>query len=230
MDNPRQIHYHFAFTDGTSSEFNVSLNRITLLAEVPESSVPSWCQLQVAQCTNCPLKIEETPHCPLAMTLSPLVGTFSGRTSHDSATVTVTTEERTISTHTTLQRGLSSLLGLLMATSGCPHTRLFRPMARFHLPFSSAEETTYRAAANYLLSQYFCDGEKRDWQLQGLAESYRALQQVNAGITQRLRQVCEEDAAVNAVILLDLFAKDIPYSIEEALEELSPLFKAGICK
>jgi hypothetical protein len=71
--------------------------------------------------------------------------------SYDTIRLDVTTRERFISQDTTAQRGISSLLGLLIATSGCPHTRFLRPMARHHLPFASCEETLYRAASMYAL-------------------------------------------------------------------------------
>ena len=37
-----------------------------------------------------------------------------------------------------------------MALSGCPVLEQLKPMARFHLPFASVEETIYRAASMYL--------------------------------------------------------------------------------
>src|SRR5690606_40128032 len=62
------------------------------------------------------------------------------------------------------QQALASLMGLVMASSGFPKTAVFRPMARFHLPFSSESETAYRVAAMYLVAQHFAhrDGAPSD--------------------------------------------------------------------
>jgi hypothetical protein len=43
-------------------------------------------------------------------------------------------------------------------------------------------------------------------------------------MAERLRVASSKDSAVNAIVLLDLFAKALPYSIEESLEELRYLF------
>lgn len=76
-----------------------------------------------------------------------------------------------------MQRGLSSLLGLILATRDCTYTRYFRPMARFHLPLASEEETIYRAASMYLLAQYLRanDGKQVDINLTRSAEIYKLL-------------------------------------------------------
>ncbi len=54
---------------------------------------------------------------------------------------------------TTAQQAMSSVLGLIMATAGCPWTDRLRPMARFHLPFASDAETLYRSISMFLLSR-----------------------------------------------------------------------------
>jgi hypothetical protein len=102
----------------------------------------------------------------------------------------------------------------------------FKPMARFHLPLASEDETVYRAAANYLLAQYFlCNqGKKPDFELKGLKTIYQNMQIINTTIAQRLRAATETDSSVNAIILLDLYAKAMPYVIKEALEEIRQLF------
>ena len=47
---------------------------------------------------------------------------------------------------------------------------------------------------------------------------------VNAGLAERLREATHEDSTLNAVVLLDVFAKTLPMVIEESLEELRHLF------
>ena len=117
-------------------------------------------------------------------------------------------------------------MGIVIATSGCPHTVFLKPMARFHLPFATEEETLYRATSMYLLAQYFLqrEGKKGDFELQGLREIYDNIQLVNTAIAKRLRAACKTDASVNAIICLDMYAKAIPYVIEESLEEIRYLF------
>jgi len=135
--------------------------------------------------------------------------------------------ERTVSARTTVQRALSALYGLTIATSACPHTLFFRPMARFHLPLASEEETLFRAASSDLMAQYFRlrAGAPADWELTGLVGIYRDMQLINRARVARLRYAEEKDASVNAVILLDLLATAFPeHSIHAAVAHLEPLF------
>jgi len=44
-------------------------------------------------------------------------------------------------------------------------------------------------------------------------------------MARRIRRASEQDATVNAVVLLDLLAKNLPYSIDESLEEIRYLFE-----
>tara|TARA_B100000700_G_C14524229_1_gene614495 strand:- start:271 stop:585 length:315 start_codon:yes stop_codon:yes gene_type:complete len=101
------------------------------------------------------LSEETTPHCPLSTSISSAVRRFEDILSYEEIEVEVVTERRAIRKSLTAQQGLSALLGLIMATSGFPHTAYFKPMARFHLPFATEDETVDRAASLYLLSQYF---------------------------------------------------------------------------
>jgi hypothetical protein len=101
-------------------------------------------------------------------------------------------------------------------------------MARFHAPLSGPEETLYRAASMYRLAQAL--RERRGLAprpgLAGLAEIYADLNVVNRHLTERLRTACERDSALNAVVLLDVFAQLLPMQLDEPLEELEPLFAA----
>jgi hypothetical protein len=137
------------------------------------------------------------------------------------------TLERTISGNTTVQRALSSILGLIMATSTCPHTEFLRPMAHFHLPLATPDETIYRTTSMFLLAQYFLhkDGLDATLELDKLTEKYQQLQAVNRSLARRFKAAISEDATVNAIILLDLLSKSVTWSIEDGLEELRYLFK-----
>jgi hypothetical protein len=127
---------------------------------------------------------------------------------------------------TTAQRAVSSLMGLVMATSGCPHMSFLKPMARYHLPLATAEETIFRAVSTYLLEQYFRHKQALsvDLDLENLKKIYAEIRIVNIAMTSRLRTLCVQDSAINAVVLLDIFAKLLPSSVEESLEEIRYLF------
>lgn len=222
-----QIDYRFVPAQGRPVVFELCFdNRVRLLAAA-DPAPPDWTALENHRCPNCPLDPETNSRCPAALALVPLVAEFDSLLSHDHVRLEVETAERIISRETTIQRAVSSLMGLLMAASGCPRTTFFRPMARFHLPLASEEETIYRAAATYLLTQYFQrhrPGFSPDFALEGLNEIYRHIQQVNRAMAQRLRGASRSDSSVNAIILLDMYAKAMPYAIKQALDELAAFF------
>ncbi len=217
-----RVVYHFRFADGATAELASDPGAVCDAA----ASLPDWTALGVHQCPNCPLSADSTPHCPMARQLVPLVALVGGRRSYEEVQVRVDTAERQVSKDSTVQRAAGSVMGLLAATSGCPHTRFLQPMARFHLPFASEEETLYRSASTYLLGQYLGAqaGRVPDWALAGLKAHYKELQQVNTAMAQRLRTAAGDDGAINAIILLDLLAKAMPYTIDEKLEEIAGQF------
>ena len=114
-----------------------------------------------------------------------------------------------------------------MVTSDCPNMISLRPMVRFHLPFATIEETVFRSVSTYLLGQYFKhkNGEEADWDLDGLLENYETIQKVNYGMASRMRSAVDKDANLNALVVLDVFAKELPFSIQKSLEMLEYLFK-----
>jgi hypothetical protein len=138
----------------------------------------------------------------------------------------VVNKERTVFHKTTAQRAISSLMGLLFAVSGCPHTQFFKPMAYFHLPLSTEKDTIFRVAGMYLLGQYFrrSQGLAEDLEFSGLTKIYENLHQVNVDIATRLRSATSTDSSVNAIIFLDMFTKALPYVIEDKLQDIRYLF------
>ncbi|MEW6510084.1 MAG: hypothetical protein AB1428_03910 [Bacteroidota bacterium] len=225
--NKYGIDYRFTLPDGSVERISLELDRETLQLTGNEPAVrPEWAKLDFHQCPNCPLRPEEHPYCPLAVNLVRLVEIFDGLLSHDTIKLEVVTEERTITQAASAQRGISSLMGLVIATSGCPHAAYLRPMARFHLPLASKDETTYRATSMYLLAQYFLKkgGAEADLELDGLARIYRELGTVNSAIAERLRAATTSDSSVNAIIVLDVYAKTVEMVIEESLERIKNLF------
>ncbi|MCJ8347614.1 hypothetical protein MJH12_18910, partial [bacterium] len=180
------------------------------------------------QCTNCPLSTDDFKYCPLAVSLDEILEDMSKVISYEEVDVKISTVLRVVTHRTSAQRALSSLMGLIIATSGCPHTSFFKPMARFHLPMAETSETIYRATSMYLLAQYQRKvvGLEPDWDMVGLQKIYKNMQTVNRHIADRLREVCEKDAMLNALILLDLFTQIVPPSVGESIAELKDLFDA----
>jgi len=222
-----QIEYCFQVDEAQDDRYLVTLDAATLITlDAPPEDLPSWASLRTNQCPNCPLDPFAESHCPAAVNMVRLVKRFDQLLSYDKTLVSVTTEERKVFSHTTVQRGICSLMGLLMATSRCPRTDFFKPMARFHLPFASTQETIWRATSTYLLAQYFRygDGRTPDMTFEGLSAIYGEIQTVNKAFARRLRGACRQDSMVNAIILLDMFAKSMPTAIEASLTEIRELF------
>ncbi len=136
--------YKFKYDNGAEKDFEINLDPKTLdLILDKQLSMPEWTKLKYEQCENCPLN-DDVVYCPVAVSLSKIVDAFKDATSFDTVSVVVETPERSYMKHATLQKGISSLVGVVMATSGCPVMDKLRPMARFHLPFATQLETFYR--------------------------------------------------------------------------------------
>lgn len=225
---PLTIKYIFRFPNRDEEEFLLQFDPVSLaLLHEPPVSPPPWTRLVFQQCPHCPLTADISPDCPLAVSIADLMQRCEGVISHDQVHLTVITEERTILKNTTAQRAISSLLGLIIATCDCPHTTFLRPMARFHLPLASAEETIYRATSMYFLAQYFKQKKRMmvDFNLEELIKLYENIQKVNSSIARRIRHASTTDSSINAIVLLDVHAKAMPFVIDESLEEIRYLFE-----
>lgn len=231
MSETYAIEYALTLPDGKQECFRVDLDAHTLvLVREPPEAPPVWTELGFHQCANCPLRADLHPLCPVAVSVADVVKLAAQLPSYEEVSVKVTVPERTVVTTTTAQHALASLMGLLIATSGCPHTTIFRPMARFHLPFASEQETMFRAMGSWLLAQYMvrAEGRPASLDLDGLLQAYEEMQVINRHITRRLWAAVKLDASVNAVVLLDLLGKAMPDTIEEQLLELRYLFAAWL--
>lgn len=224
----KSIQYCYTLHDGTQVIFNLNFDPATLelKGNVPKK-LPSWTRLSFHKCSHCPLETKKHPRCPVAANFVNIVDRFHNLVPHDEIHVEVITEERLISQDTTVQSGICSLMGLVMATSGCPHTAFFRPMARFHLALASEEETVYRATSMYLLAQYFLNRNEKDVDLTlaGLTKIYHNIHIVNTTIVERLRAAQERDPALNAIVLLDMYALFLPHVIDKSLQGVEYLFQ-----
>lgn len=218
--------YIFTFPNGSEHRFAVALGD-DKCADSQSDTQPDWTRLEFRQCPHCPLDKDTSPRCPVATTIRPMVEFASQLPSIQEVALEVRSPDRSIHLNTTAQNGFSSLLGLLIATSDCPYTIPFRPMARFHLPQPSCEETSFRAISTYLLSQYFKykRGDQPDWDCHGLKEIYSNIRTVNSSLAERLKSAVSEDAPLNAVAILDAFALIVPMAIDDAEEEFKYLFE-----
>ena len=229
MANLIKIDYSFRFADGASKAFNILLDRATLgfiTAEHP--SPPVWTELGRNRCSNCSIDEGSTRYCPVALNLARIAGEFKDYFAYEDVSVTVITEERTYLKDTTIQVGLSALVGIVMATSGCPVMEYFKPMVRFHLPFASLSETIFRMTSMHLLSQYLLsqEGKDSDFNLDRLNTIYSEVGQVNRDFAQRLSEAAQKDANANALVNLDCFASMVPLAAEDILNEMKPYFSA----
>lgn len=220
------IQYCFKLDEQTTEVIDLFLDARTMEMINTHTDFPEWTRLEFHQCAHCPLNSEMYPNCPVAISLASVIDRFDNVFSHDEIDLEVITSERRVLQHTTAQRGISSLLGLLMATSGCPYTNFLKPMARFHLPLASEGETIFRAAGMFLLAQFFLrkEGKDSDLDFAGLTKIYADLHTLNIMIAERLRSTTQTDSSVNAVILLDMFTNMMPYVIEDHLDEIRHLF------
>ncbi len=220
--------YVFDYGDGKKKAFTIRLDGHTL-NYLPDHEVrpTEWARLENHQCENCPLDKIKHPFCPIAQNIVQILDSFDEDYSYEELMITVKTPARDYCARTSLQRGLSAMLGIYMVSSGCPIMANLKPMVRYHLPFATVEETVYRAASTYLLGQYFKykRGDTPDWDLQELVRIYEEVQKVNVAMAARLRSSHAKDANINALIVLDVFAKELPQNIEHSLENLSYLFE-----
>jgi len=226
MSAPLRIRYRFDLPDGSQKTLDFTFDSSSFrLANAPPAKPPFWTELKFNQCANCPLIEREHVHCPAALQMAQTLEPLKELVSFDTVGVTVQQPERTMYAETTAQQAMSSVLGLIMATSGCPWTDHLRPMARFHLPFASESETLYRSISMYLLAREMAAPDGRP-AFAALQDLYENLHQVNRDMSRRLGAATSTDPARNAIALLDSYATLLPADLERSLEELKPLFDA----
>lgn len=223
---PEHRHYRYRITqsDGHCHAIDVVIDGATLECTAPAPAARPWTALAHHRCPHCPLPAAGEALCPLAARLAPVVDALGAVRSYDEVDVAVEGCGRTVSAHVSAQAAASSLMGLIGATSGCPHTRFLKPLAWFHQPFADTEETVFRAIAAWLVAARVHDPDglpAEDW----LKARYAAVQRLNVHVARRLRDACPADAAVNAVVRLDMFAKAIPDEIDRALDALRTRFR-----
>ena len=223
------IEYNYSWQSGGKANFKLDFDEKSIsLLNSPPPELPHWTELDYIKCMNCPLDSEQSSHCPAAVSFIPVVSQFSSVDSDIEMEVEARVSGRQIIQLASASRAISSIIGLLFASSGCPHTIHFRPMVRYHIPLSDANETMMRVASMYALSLFFKykRGEQLDLDMKGLLGIYEELQIVNRTMAERLQAADGSETSINAMIVLNMYAQTMPYEIEESLKNLQYLFES----
>jgi len=221
--------YHFNLKTGLNKSFNVVIDDDSLeILNINATEKPVWAELENFKCPHCLLNINENKYCPAALSLNHILDEFSDIPSYELAEVTVESKHRKYQKDSTAQGGLSSLMGLLMVTSGCPILGKLKPMIKNHLPFASIDETEYRVFSTYLLAQFIKmkKGGTPDWEMKGLRKIYEDINILNKSVAGKILGLEKLDANVNAVVILNNFADSVTMSLEdEDFWQVEPYFK-----
>jgi hypothetical protein len=193
---------------------------------VEERDAQDWALLENCQCPNCPYDKADKEYCPVALAISPVLFSVDGAESTEVVECQVLTSERQYLGHIPYQRAIYSLVGLLMATSGCSRFGFLKPMARFHLPFADLEETIARNSGFFLFAGYF---EKPDEslanRLEQLTQHYRELVEVNQALLLRVRGALKKgDVHRNAMIVLSSFSQVLGMDAQRSSQVVEKLF------
>ena len=208
--------------DGAEHRFDIDLDRPQVdPASIP--NLPAWTALEQNKCPCCPLPDAPGAACPAAVDLMPMVRRFSALASIAPAEVRVVTEEREVRKKTDAQSALGALMGLVLASSGCPVLRRMRPMAQTHLPFGSMTETVYRMAAMQFFD-CFLRGEPAS--IDGLRHFFDEIDQLDRAFAERLRVAAEKDASLNALLTLHSRVMLVSFSLTNKLERIRGWFEA----
>ncbi len=225
-----RVIYNLRAASGAEHTFEIDLERHQHAAPLPSGTPPEWTLLEFQRCPNCPLETSQQLWCPTACDLVPLAEPFADALSIDRVDVWVHTADRSYFKNCDMQTALKSLFGLVMASSACPHMARLKPLAYFHLPFATLEETVHRTVGAYLVNQYIAQGEGKpaDWDLNGLEALYSELRTVNVHFMKRLRKASTEDANINALQSFVSISSVVEMGIDDMLAKMVPLLKRGL--
>mgnify|MGYP003970442373 FL=1 len=226
----REIQYHMTTPSGLEETVKVLFDDElkTVQYAVPED-LPQWTDLGTHQCPNCPFQVDYVRTCPAAASLVDLVHRSEKMSSFEEVELEVITSDRVVKQTVSAQRAFSSLMGLILPLSGCPRLEVFKPMARFHLPLASDDETMYRTISMYAMRQLFRaeQGFEIEADLKGLLEMYAEVNKVNVALNARLSRATENNATSNAIVVLGSFAAALPALIDKSVGEIKALFSGG---
>jgi hypothetical protein len=204
--------------DGVEHRFDVEVERPP---SARRGALPVWTELGHHKCGNCPLPSDDDAACPAAADLVPIVESFSKLSSIAQCDVRVTTAEREVRKVTDAQTALSALMGLIMATSGCPILRRMKPLAEMHLPFATATEVVHRTVAAHLV-RCLLEGKPAD--TEELKRYFDDVDTLNFAFMSRLRSAAEKDASLNALVVLQAGGALVSGSLEDGLRRLRSMY------
>ncbi|MBM4175943.1 MAG: hypothetical protein FJ213_07200 [Ignavibacteria bacterium] len=219
-----KFQYTFEFPDGRKKEFDVHVHRDTMGIISPvKRDIPDWAKLTEFKCEHCPLDEHEIYYCPLALNLIDILDAFNDELSYEMVDITVKTTNRDYHKKTALQVGISSLLGIMMVTSGCPIIGKLKPLLYFHLPFATLEETQVRAFSIYLLAQHLKKkrNEVPDWEMKNLEKIYDDIRILNHNVSKKIVNLSNKDASINSLVILNNFADYVMMTLsDKTIDEL----------
>jgi hypothetical protein len=224
------ITYQLQRTNGSEFNFEVDIERSIDMAGQNNEAHPEWTRLDCNQCPNCPFSSEEYRYCPAAIEIEEIADKFADTSSIERTDAWVHTAERSFFKNTDMQSVLKSLFGLIMASGPCPILSRLKPLAHFHLPFATLQETIHRLVGTYLINQYLhhSDGEKADWELQGIKELYHELKTVNMHLMKRIRLASKEDASINAIQTFISITSIVEMGVDDIVEKMEPILRKGL--
>lgn len=227
---PKDLVFVYLLKDpeGKEHSFEIRIDPKTMTLKLPSTfTPPAWAKDKKFKCSVCPKIKPGHDHCHSCYNISNIVEEFKNFKSYEDIQIIVKAEDRRYVYKGDVQQGLMAILGLYIATSGCPVYSFLKPMARFHLPFASLDETVFRVTSVYLLKEYFKmkKGETPDWDFKNLVPIYEKISQANEDIINELRSHYKNDAHSNAILILDNFSKALSFLLTDHLDILKPLFE-----
>ncbi len=222
MSNEDTLYFKYRFNlPNEVKEFAVYLRKsdLSIINGPDEKLEIEWALLENFACPHCPLDKAKHRYCPVAQNLYRVILEFNNFNSYEIVDVEVETITRKFQKRTALQSGISSLIGILMPSSGCPIMGKLKPMLYTHLPFATLDETQTRVFSLYLLSQYirFKKGQEPDWEMHNLIDIYDQISILNKNVSRQIVSLEQKDAGINGLIILNNFAEYVTFTINEKL-------------
>ncbi|MGQ3684256.1 MAG: DUF6901 family protein [Candidatus Loosdrechtia sp.] len=224
------ITYIFHLRNQEESVFSVDIERPDRTENANREMHPPWTRLEYHQCSNCPLVTVNCKYCPAAVDIEHIAEKFQKIRSIERADIWVHTKERAYFKNCNVQDGLTSLLGLVLASSACPVFSRLKPLTYFHLPFATLVETIHHLIGTYLIKQHMIHSGgtcSPDWELTGIKNLYKELEITNIHFMNRIRNVSVFDANLNAIQVFVAIAGLVEMDVNEILTELVPLLDKG---
>lgn len=220
----RQIDYRITKPDNTCIHIPVQLDerglRITDTAGGEPAEVAEYAGEDCISCER------YYGHCKAERAIADVTATFDDLQSTDLVNTAVEIEGRTLHLESPAPRALASLMGLLMASSGCPRLLPFRAMAVFHQPFATPEENVVRAAGFWLIRSWTQGIQLDGDAFASLQHAWSNLEEVNQHVSAKVLANTKNDAASNGIAYLDVLAKIGTFGLDSALDMLRPVLAA----